>query len=159
LPTEPFPTSPAPPAETYNLSRIDRVGSNIYKANSGATSLMIETRLCLALTLRDDGLLIKGNDGEYQLFIDNSSGDVCDVAEIYASTTSFGTFELFGLQSAVTDVFRAQSGLASLIIETQFCYEYPAYDDAVLVWQGVGSQLIIEGLSDAVCDVVNVYSN
>jgi hypothetical protein len=158
-PTEPFPTTAPLPAETYNLSRIDRVGSNIYKADSGGTALVIETRICLALTLRNDGLLLKGDDGSYQMFIDNGSGDVCDVADIYVSTTSFGTFDVFGLQSVVTDMFRAQSGLANLFIETQFCYEYPAYDDGVLLWQGVGSQLIIQGLSDAVCDVVNVYSN
>lgn len=47
------------PAQTYTLSAIDRVATNFYKARSGATELVIKTSLCLALTTRNDGLLIQ----------------------------------------------------------------------------------------------------
>jgi hypothetical protein len=73
-----------PPFGTYTLSRIDRVNSNLYRAESGAAKVFIETRLCLALTLLDDGLLAWQGIGS-QVFIDNSSGDVCDVVEVYVN--------------------------------------------------------------------------
>ncbi len=145
-------------AVTYELSNIDRVGSNLYKAVSGSTQLLIETRLCLALTLRDDGLLVESDTGTTQLYIDNSSGDVCDVATVYAAAPPFGTYELIGIQNEATDIYRAQSGLVDVIVETQLCFAYPGFANGVLVWEFVGAQLLIDDFSETACDVVNVYT-
>jgi hypothetical protein len=157
-PSSPTPTPPTVPAETYELTNVDRVASNLYKADSGSTQLIIETSLCLALTLRDDGLLVRSDSGGFQLFIDNSSGDVCDVRDIYAAAPEFGTYDLIGVQHVATDIYKAQSGLVDIIVETQLCLELPAFNDGVLIWDALGSQLLIEGPSGGTCDVVNVYT-
>lgn len=73
------------PFGTYDLTRVDRAASNVYRAQIGGSNLVIETRLCLALTLPlDKGILIWQGIGS-QLFFDNGSGDVCDAADVYVN--------------------------------------------------------------------------
>lgn len=146
-------------AEAYDLTRIDRAASNYYKALSGTTELVVETQLCFALTLFDDGLLAREDGGNFKLYIDNGSGDVCDVTNIYIAAPGFGTYELTGIDHLGTNLYRAQSGAAGLVIETQLCLALSVFDDGILVWDFLNSQLFIDNFSGDVCDVVNVYSD
>jgi hypothetical protein len=154
------PTTPPTFAESYELTRVDRIARNHYRARSGTTELVIETRLCLALTLLDDGLLARRDSlEEFKLYIDNTSGDVCDVADIYVAAPSLGTYDLTSIEHLDTDVYRADSGGVGMVIETQLCLALPVYDRGILVWDVLGSQLLIENFSGDVCDVVAVYGN
>ncbi len=66
---------------TYDLWNIDRIDTNLYQARTVGADLLIETRLCLALTLLDDGILTWRGVAGSELSIDNFSGDVCNVAD------------------------------------------------------------------------------
>jgi hypothetical protein len=146
-------------AEIYALSGLNRADSDFYTADSGSDELMIETRFCSAYPYNDDGYLAVLDNGTVQMIVDDSSSDVCDVAGVYVAAPAFGAYELTGIQREAANIYRAKSGLIDLIIQTRYCYEYPVFDDGVLVWNYSGSQLLIEDSSSSACDVVNVYSH
>jgi hypothetical protein len=83
----PQPGTAAPivlPFGSYALTQINRLDLNLYEARSGLATLLIETRLCLVLTLLDDGILDWQGSFGSTLFFDTFSGDVCDVNEVLA---------------------------------------------------------------------------
>lgn len=139
--------SSAPPVNTYQIV-VSREDSNLYDVIG--EDVFIFTKFCYEFVFYENALLY----GTQSIFF-LDQGTSCDVDAVYGRFTPFAGNYSMTLSREAGDWYVDQ--LTGEAIQTQFCFQFVFWDNAILSLNALGGGTVYFGNGNS-CTVLGVYS-